>query len=254
MKLNWKTLSLGSLSAIALIATPLAFTHLANAQGPGEGIGGRSGGSRGGHFEQLNLTEEQSTQIEAIRTDARSQMQAILTPEQQAATAGESGPRAWRSLDLSEDQRSQMQVIRDASKEKTDALLTAEQRQQLEQMHAERGERGGPGGRGDHLEQLNLTEEQSTQIQAIRTDTRSQMQAILTPEQQAATAGESGPRAWRSLDLSEEQRSQMQAIRDASKEKIDALLTDEQRQQLEQMHEQRGDRQSSRQVYRQAAG
>jgi periplasmic protein CpxP/Spy len=239
MKRNWKRLSLGSLSAIALIAAPLTFTHLANAQGPG--------GPRGHHFEQLNLTEEQSTQIEAIRTDARSQMQAILTPEQQAATAGESGPRAWRSLDLSEDQRSQMQAIRDASKEKIDALLTAEQRQQLEQMHAERG---GPGG---HLEQLNLTEEQSTQIEAIRTDTRSQMQAILTPEQQAATAGESGPRAWRSLDLSEEQRSQMQAIRDASKEKIDALLTDEQRQQLEQMHEQRGDRQSSRQAYRQAA-
>jgi periplasmic protein CpxP/Spy len=244
MKRNWKRLYLGSLSAIALIAAPLTMTHFAHAQGAGPG-------GPGHHFDQLNLTEEQSTQIEAIRTDAHSQMQAILTPEQQAATEGEEGRHAWRSLDLSEEQRSQMQTIREASKAKIDALLTAEQRQQLAQMHAERGERGSQGG---HFEQLNLTEEQSTQIEAIHTDAHSQMQAILTPEQQAATAGESGPRAWRSLDLSEEQRSQMQAIRDASKEKIDALLTDEQRQQLEQMREQRGDRQSSRQAYRQAAG
>jgi periplasmic protein CpxP/Spy len=139
MIFNWKTLSLASLSAIALIAAPLAMTHLAQAQDAGQGPGGMRG--RGGHhFEQLNLTEAQSTQIEAIRADAHSQMQAILTPQQQAAV-GDEGPRGWRDLDLSEEQRSQIQTIREASKERIDAVLTDEQRQQLEQMHQQREER-----------------------------------------------------------------------------------------------------------------
>jgi periplasmic protein CpxP/Spy len=237
MQLNWKILSLSGLSALALIAAPFAMTHFAQAQNGDMAPGAR--GPRGHHLEQLNLSDEQSTQIEAIRTEAQGQMRAILTPEQQAAVGDNEGPRAWRSLDLTEEQRSQMQAIREASKAEVEAILTDEQRQQLAQIHAERGERGP---RGNHFEQLNLTEEQSSQIEAIRTETRSQMQAVLTPEQQAAVGENEGPRAWRSLDLTEAQRSQMQAIREASKERIDAVLNDEQRQQLEQMREERGDR------------
>ena len=235
---NLKTIAFGGLTALTLIAAPLAMTHLsAKADG--------TGGPRGGHaFEQLNLSADQTSQIAAIRADTKSQMQAVLTPEQQTAAAADNG-HGWRQLNLSDAQRSQMQSIRDASKAKIDAVLTADQRQQL--ATAEAAERAEGGGPGHGLDKLNLTADQSSKIEAIRTDTRSQMQAILTPEQQTAAAANGG-HGWRQLNLSDTQRSQMQAIREASKTKIDAVLTAEQRQQLDQMHQGRGDRQGQPQT------
>ena len=227
-----KTIAFGGLTALTLITVPLAMTHLA-AKADG------TGGPRMGHaLEQLNLSADQTSQIEAIRADTKSQMQAVLTPEQQTAAAADGG-HGWRQLNLSDAQRSQMQSIREASKAKIDAVLTADQRQQLATAQAaERAEGGGPG---HGLDKLNLTADQSAQIEAIRTDTKSQMQAVLTPEQQTALESSGDQRgALRQLNLTDAQRSQMQAIREASKTKIDAVLTAEQRQQLEQMHQDRG--------------
>lgn len=227
-----KTIAFGSLAALTLMAVPLVMTHLpARADG--------MGGARMGHaLEQLNLSAEQTSQLEAIRTDTKSQMQAVLTPDQQAA-AEANGGHGWRQLNLTDAQRSQMRSIREASKAKIDAVLTADQRQQL--ATAEAAKRAEGGGPGHGLDQLNLTADQSAQIEAIRTDTKSQMQAILTSEQRTAVEGSNGQRgAWRQLNLSDEQRSQMQAIRETSKAKIDAVLTAEQRQQLDQMHQDRG--------------
>lgn len=222
MNFNFKTLSLGSLAAIALIAAPLTWVHTANAEG----------NSRGGHpLEQLTLTEAQSTQVEAIRTETRSQMEAVLTPEQRQTLAASNSPReGFRALDLSDDQRSEIRTLRESSREQINAILTDEQRQQLAELPGQGGDRGG---RGQHLEALNLTEAQSTQIEAIRSDARSQMEAVLTAEQRA-TLGEGEPdrRAWKSLDLTDEQREQMRAIHEASHEQISAVLTEEQRQQL----------------------
>jgi periplasmic protein CpxP/Spy len=236
MTFNWKTISLASLSAMTLIAAPLAMTHLAQAQELGrDGLGHD-------RFEQLDLTEAQSTQLETIRNNTRSQIQAVLTPEQQTTLDNE-GPRGLKSLGFSEDQRSQIRSIREASKEEIGTVLTDEQ-QQLAQMH--RG-RGAMGGEGRHpLEQLDLTEDQSTQIEAIRSDVRSQIQDVLTSEQQEIVENE-GPRSLRSLDLSEDQRSQIRSIREDSEEEIEAVLNDEQRQQLEQMRENREERRSDRQ-------
>lgn len=130
MKLNFKTISLGSLAAVALLIAPLAWVHSADANG---------GGRRGFHLEQLDLTEDQSAQVEAIRTDARSQMEALLTPEQQAILEGSESPReAFRSLVLSDEQRQQMRAIREASREQIRTVITDEQRQQLEEMRPER--------------------------------------------------------------------------------------------------------------------
>lgn len=229
---NLKTIAFGGLTALMLIA---AMTHLpARADG--------TGGPRRGHaLEQLNLSAEQTSQIEAIRADTKSQMHAVLTPEQQTAAAADSS-HGWRQLNLTDAQRSQMQSIREASKAKIDAVLTADQRQQL--ATAETAEQAEGGGRGHGLDKLNLTADQSSQIEAIRTDARSQMRAVLTPEQRTAAEGSGDQRgAWRQLNLSDAQRSQMQAIREASKAKTDAVLTAEQRQQLDQIHQERGDRQ-----------
>ncbi len=207
---NLKTIAIGTLATLTLVVAPLAMTRLtARADDMG-------GGRRGHAFEQLNLSAEQTSQIAAIRADAKSQMQAVLTPEQQTAAAA-NGDRGWRQLNLSDAQRSQMRSIREASKAKTDAVLTADQRQQLATAEATehsvgrkgRGDREGKGAnRG--LDQLNLTADQSAQIEAIRADSR----------------------------------SQMQTIQEAAKSKIDAVLTAEQRQQLAQMHQQKGDRSS----------
>ena len=242
MKLNFKNLSLGSLAAIALIAAPLAWIHAANAQANG----------RGGHpLEQLTLTEAQSSQIEAIRTETRRQMAAVLTPEQRETIAASDSPReGFRALDLSDDQRSQIRSLREGSREQINAILTDEQRQQLAELPGRggrggRGGRDGQGGRGDRgsrLEALNLTEAQSTQIEAIRSDARSQMAAVLTAEQRAAL-GTSEPdrRAWKSLDLTDEQREQMRLIHEASHDQINAVLTEEQRQQLPERPQERRD-------------
>ncbi len=228
MKFNLVSITLGSLAALTLVVAPFGMMRFAHAEG----------GGRGHHLEQLNLSDEQAAQIEALRTSAHDQMEAILTDEQRTAleSSENQGRRAWRQLDLSEDQRSQLRTIRESTREQIGALLTDEQRQQMEAMHE--GRRGRRGGRGGHLEQLDLTDAQSAEIEAIRTNTRSQMEALLTDEQRTALENSEaeGRRAWRQLDLSEEQRSQMRELREASREQVQGVLTEEQRQQLEELH------------------
>jgi len=241
-----KTLSFGFLT-VALLATPLVVTKSAEADDA------RS--HRGANFEQFDLTEAQASQIAAVRAETRSQIEALLTPEQRSAfESSEMGPRGLRSLDLTDEQRSQIRTIREDSREQMSAILTEEQRQTLIETRSEGRGRGrskhGSGGqeRGDRLEALNLTAAQSTQIEAIRTEARSQMAALLTAEQRATLEnsesgnGMTGRRAWKSLDLTDEQREQMQTIHEASHAQIDAVLTNEQRQQRSEGREGRGGR------------
>ena len=92
----------------------------------------------------LNLTADQKAQLKQIHESTRSQIDAVLTPEQKAQLAaakqqrqqGQSGqkPRGvWASLNLTADQKAKIQAIRQDAKQKMDAVLTADQRQQLEQ-------------------------------------------------------------------------------------------------------------------------
>lgn len=96
-------------------------------------------------------------------------------------------------------------------------------------------------------ERLNLTAVQKAQMQTIRSNTRNQIQAILTPEQKAKLAdakqarqagqGQRGPKGWANLNLTEQQKTQMRQIRESSKEQMLAILTPEQRQQMEEMRQ-----------------
>ena len=94
----------------------------------------------------LNLTAEQQAQIEQIREDKRSQIDAMLTAEQKAQLqqaqenwgtprAGENRgmPRLFASLNLTDEQRSQIEAVMRSSKEEMNAILTPEQRQQLQE-------------------------------------------------------------------------------------------------------------------------
>ena len=138
MKFNLKTAALTSFAVIALLSAPFGIVNPAQAEG------GCSGHRSGHRLEQLNLTDAQSTQIEAIRTDARAQMRSVLTDEQRATLDGGEGRRAWRTLDLSDSQREQIRSIREASKEEISAVLTEEQRAQIQSMREDRpGRRGG---------------------------------------------------------------------------------------------------------------
>ncbi len=92
--------------------------------------------------------------------------------------------RNW--LNLTSDQQAQMEQIHQNTRSQIDNILTAEQKAQLEAARANRGtarpegHRGMPGQRFDSL---NLTADQRSQIESVRSAAKEQMDAILTPEQ-----------------------------------------------------------------------
>lgn len=100
------------------------------------------------------------------------------------------------------------------------------------------------------FDRLGLSAEQRSQIQGIMQQSRSQMAAILTPEQrqrwEAAKNSGNKKAAMRELNLTTEQRSQMRAIKDSTKQQINAVLTPEQRTQLEQFKQNASNRRQSR--------
>jgi Spy/CpxP family protein refolding chaperone len=98
-------------------------------------------------------------------------------------------------------------------------------------------------------EQLGLTDSQKSQIEAIRRDTRTQMERVLTQEQknqiqaqlQARQAGQqSGQRSkkgFRGLNLTEAQKTQMKQIMESSQQKIQAVLTPAQQQKFQELRQ-----------------
>lgn len=147
MAFNLKSLALGGVAAIALLSAPLAFNSFAQERE----------GCRGNSFEQLNLTEAQTEQIETIRTDARTQMRSVLTSEQQTIwdEAKENGRRgARRELNLTDAQQEELRAIKEASREDVEAVLTPEQREQLSEIREQRAERRA--GRRGASQQSNI--------------------------------------------------------------------------------------------------
>jgi periplasmic protein CpxP/Spy len=100
-------------------------------------------------------------------------------------------------------------------------------------------------------QQLNLTPEQKTRIKEIQRNTRTQIEAVFTPEQkaklQAAMQARREQRAqgqrpqgrrqgkkFAELNLTPEQKTRMQQIRQSTQQQIEAVLTAEQRQKLQE--------------------
>lgn len=225
----------GALMLTALAVTPAILkTQSANAFPPGVA-------------EEIDLTSEQQTELDAIKESAHTQVEAILNADQLAALEGKTGRerhQAMRSLDLSEEQRAQLREIRETSRAAADEVFTDEQQAQLQAMRAERGERR-KNRREEFAERLNITPEQQAQMDAIKESARTQAEAVLTADQLASLEGKTGRdrgRAMRDLDLSEEQRTQLQEIREESRAAADEVLTDEQQAQLEEMRENWGNR------------
>ncbi|MBE9037584.1 Spy/CpxP family protein refolding chaperone [aff. Roholtiella sp. LEGE 12411] len=105
-------------------------------------------------------------------------------------------------------------------------------------------------------QELGLTDTQKNQIQAIRQNTRAQIEGILTPEQKAkleatkqerqASQGQRSRNKFADLNLTEQQKTQMRQIWESSKQQMQAVLTPEQQAKLKQLQENRRQRREQR--------
>jgi len=206
--------------------------------------------------ETLNLTEQQQSEFDSLRAETRSQIEAILTDEQRSAAqasldAGEPMRQALRSLDLTDQQHADIRTVAEGSREAGREILTPEQQAQLQEMRSERRGARGKGGmpRLEELaDELNLTEDQKAQFETLRTNTRSQVEGVLTEEQVAnfrSTLSDDGDfrAALRSLDLSDSQRTELRSVFESSRDTAQGILTEDQQAQLQEMaQERRGSR------------
>jgi Spy/CpxP family protein refolding chaperone len=163
----------------------------------------------GGGFErmaqQLNLTDQQKTQIQGFTQAGRQQALSIkqdttLTPEQK---------------------RDKLRELRASTHQQVLGVLTPEQQQQMKQL---RSQHAGMGRGMGPMAMLNLTEDQRAKIQPILESSRQQAQAVrndatLTPEQKHA---------------------KMREIHQGAMTQMNSLLTPEQQQQWQQMRQHRG--------------
>ena len=97
-------------------------------------------------------------------------------------------------LNLTSEQQAQIEQIRQNERSQIDTILTADQKAQLQREWANRKPPTGENRRTPSTEErqglppspfasLNLTDEQRSQIEAVKKSSKEQMDAVLTPEQ-----------------------------------------------------------------------
>jgi Spy/CpxP family protein refolding chaperone len=183
-----------AMAAIIALALSVGIAHAALAQhDPGQGPGGQR------MAKELNLTADQQAKVKQIMEANHAKMQAIRDDQS-----------------LTQEQRQEkMSALHESMKKDMAAVLTPDQQQKMANMH-ERGKMGGPMMAGNPqrvAKELNLTADQQTkmksimesanqqertikqnqslsqedkhaQIKQLRDSTKSQISAILTPDQQ----------------------------------------------------------------------
>ena len=141
----------------------LAWVGMAQAQGPGgPPPHDREFGPGFGHgrlAEQLGLSDEQKSQLEALRTRQHETLQPLMESARQAhedfrsalEAAGADPTKIGQAALAMHAAEKKLRAAHDAAFEEMKAILTLEQRDKLEKMHEGRkGPRGlrGPGGPG----------------------------------------------------------------------------------------------------------
>ncbi|MGP1373359.1 MAG: hypothetical protein ACTS3T_11065 [Almyronema sp.] len=139
MKINLQKWLAGSAAAIALAVSATALTTVsAQAQDFQLPI-----------LAELNLTADQQAQLDTLRQDTRSQVEAILTPAQidqffSTLQSQQNIRTAIQAADLTDTQKSQLWQVFQSSREAAAAVLTDEQQQQIRTSLQERwGDRAG---------------------------------------------------------------------------------------------------------------
>ncbi|MEE2659508.1 MAG: hypothetical protein VX733_13460 [Candidatus Latescibacterota bacterium] len=172
---------------------------------------GRRGGRRQQRLhlqEALGLNEDQQSQLQTLREEARTAVQALRKDE--SAT------------------RDQFRALRESHREAFLAVLTDEQRATAEQVRAERetikaagkGRRGGRRQQRLHLQEaLGLNEDQQSQLQTLREEARTAVQALR--EDESAT------------------RDQFRALRESRRRDFLEILTEEQQATMESLRAKR---------------
>ncbi len=149
--------------------------------------------------------------------------------------AGERGHH-MDDLNLTPAQKTKVEALHAATKAQMDAVFTPAQRQQRDQMKAQRQTRP-EGEKG-----MNLTADQKAKIKTIRDANQAQFKAILTPAQQAQMAqggGGWGKDGGHKLNLTADQKAKMEQLRASVKTQMDAVLTPAQQQQAKAHHDRR---------------
>jgi protein CpxP len=129
--------------AVTLLGAALAFAA------PHEGGKGWGGHGRGGFerlAQQLNLTDAQKAQVEAIQKESREQNKAFFEQSRNtmkeffAAKEANDTAKLDAMKPAMDAQHAQMKQIRDAEEAKIAKILTPEQNAQWQQLKAERAE------------------------------------------------------------------------------------------------------------------
>jgi len=133
MKFKLTSIIVGAI-AIAVAATPLSAKADDTTSGTGSVVTQQSPHSP---FAGLNLSQQQQDQIAQIRSSTRSQIQQVLTSEQQnqlqaTIQAGQKPRAAFQSLNLSDQQKNQIKQLWQSARQQMKAVLTPEQRQQIQ--------------------------------------------------------------------------------------------------------------------------
>ena len=187
-----KGLSIAGIALLAVLAWGMMAVGQEAAPGTNQGSPSTSAGPRHGRhghgmgrrmLRGLNLSDSQKQQLKPIFEQQHQQMQALrnnasLTPEQKKAQA---------------------QQIRQNTMAQVNGILTPEQQQQLKQRRQ--------AWAGRMAQRLNLSESQKTQMQSIFQQHRAEMQAVqqdstLTAEQKQA----------KRQQIRQEMRSQLNGI------------------------------------------
>jgi Spy/CpxP family protein refolding chaperone len=157
-----------------------------------------------GNMQQLNLTEEQKSEMKTINDDFKKQMSELQKNEDITV-------REWKS---------KMKDIREDHQKKVQQVLTDEQKAKMEKFRQDR--KGKMHKRGKHnidslKKDLNLSAEQEAALKQQRTDMMQKMKAIkedksLTDEQKKAEIKKFREQQHQSLKsiLSEEQINKLQ--------------------------------------------
>jgi periplasmic protein CpxP/Spy len=100
-------------------------------------------GERMQNKNRLNLTADQKAKMKAIRETTRTQIEGVLTTEQQTQLQAEKAQgmkrgKAWKSLNLTADQKAKIKTIMEASRKDREAVLTPAQLDQMRQFRAQR--------------------------------------------------------------------------------------------------------------------
>ncbi len=147
MKLKLMPILVGGATALTLVATP--FVLKADASTSEQPLLAQAQRQEGqGRYAGLDLTQEQQDKIAQIFRETRSQIDVLLTPEQQEQLKAlrqnnreqqrDAFRAAHEAVNLSDTQIAQMQEIRKSARTEIQVILTPQQQEQLKQNLQER--------------------------------------------------------------------------------------------------------------------